>query len=152
MKTLSHRTCQQELQERILAVRPQSPRKWGKMTAPQMVCHLADGFRMYLGLRPATNVSSAFLRTVIKPIALWAPLHWPHGFRTVPELDQNGDGTPPANFTHDVDGLLTLMDRMIALPSDFKWPAHPHFGHLSQEEWMRLAYLHVNHHLRQFGC
>lgn len=152
MKTLYDQTCQQELRRRIAAVQPQTPRRWGKMTAPQMVCHLADGFRMYMALRPTADISSPFLRTVIKPIALWAPVPWPHGFRSVPELDQQKGGTRPAEFSRDVDELLVLMAKMTALPADFKWPAHPHFGPLSAREWMRLAYLHTNHHLRQFGC
>lgn len=152
MKNLYDQTCQQELRQRIAAVQPETPRRWGKMTAPQMVCHLADGFRMYMGLRATRDASSTVLRPIIKPIALWAPVPWPHGFRSVPELDQEKDGTRPAEFSRDVDELLVLITKMASLSADFKWPPHPHFGHLSRREWMRLAYLHTNHHLRQFGC
>jgi hypothetical protein len=28
---------------------------------------------------------------------------------------------------------------------------HPVFGELNYEEWVRLHYKHVTHHLRQFG-
>jgi hypothetical protein len=35
--------------------------------------------------------------------------------------------------------------------SEFRWPAHPIFGKMSETDWMRWAYLHVDHHLRQFG-
>jgi uncharacterized protein DUF1569 len=122
------------------------------MTAEQVICHLADGFRMYMGLRPVADDSSSLMRTAGKWVALWAPLPWPHGFRTVPELDQERDGTAPSQFPRDVDDLLSLMNRMITRPRDFTWQAHPHFGSLSEVEWMRLGYLHVNHHLRQFGC
>jgi Protein of unknown function (DUF1569) len=70
----------------------------------------------------------------------------------VPELDQNRAGTAPSEFRRDVDEVLRLMNRMAARPQDFTRQAHPHFRQLSEPEWMRLGYLHVNHHLRQFGC
>ncbi|MCA0390144.1 MAG: DUF1569 domain-containing protein [Bacteroidetes bacterium] len=28
---------------------------------------------------------------------------------------------------------------------------HPYFGNLSKKQWSRLAYIHINHHLKQFG-
>jgi hypothetical protein len=117
-----------------------------------MLCHLADSFRSYMGLRPVTDVSTAFLRSVVKPLALWAPLPWPHGFRTAPELDQQRAGTTPGEFDRDLDELLQLMHRIVRRPKDFEWQTHPLFGDLSESDWMRLAYLHTNHHLRQFGC
>ena len=30
-------------------------------------------------------------------------------------------------------------------------PAHPMFGPMTPEDWMRWGYLHADHHLRQFG-
>ena len=32
------------------------------------------------------------------------------------------------------------------------WPRHPIFGRMSQRAWLRWAYLHMDHHLRQFGA
>jgi Protein of unknown function (DUF1569) len=43
-----------------------------------------------------------------------------------------------------------LMERF-AQPSAAERPAHPIFGRMTEEEWMRWGYLHVDHHLRQFG-
>lgn len=152
MKTLSDPKCQHEIKARLQSLRPDTPRRWGKMSAPQMVCHLADGFRMYMGLRQVADDSSPLMRSALKWVALWAPMQWPHGFRTAPELNQAaGAGTAASEFRQDVDELLRLMDRMAARPKDFDWQAHPHFGQLSEREWMRLGYLHANHHLRQFG-
>src|SRR5215467_3555625 len=139
MKTLADSKCRHEIETRLDRLRPDTPRRWGKMSAPQMVCHLADGFRLYMGLRSAADQSSPFLRTVVKWIAIWVPIPWPHGFGTVPELDQNRWGTAPGDFRRDVDEVLRLMNHMAAQPRDFTWQAHPHFGRLSDVEWMRLG-------------
>jgi Protein of unknown function (DUF1569) len=75
------------------------------------------------------------------------------GIESVPELDQLTYGTPPSVFKNDVQELQELLDRFTRQPRDFSWPAtHPHFGAMSEAEWMRLAYLHMDHHLRQFGA
>jgi hypothetical protein len=37
-------------------------------------------------------------------------------------------------------------------PRDFQWQVHPQFGKMSEKEWMRLGYLHMDRHLRQFGA
>lgn len=122
------------------------------MTAHQMVCHLADACRMFMGTTTVDRRANLAERSVLKWLALWAPVPWPHGFRTVPEIDQEANGTPPSVFEGDREELLTLMSRMIEKPRPFAWQTHPHFGDLSEREWMRLAYLHTDHHLRQFGC
>ena len=49
MKTLADEQCRKEIRERVGRVRADSQRQWGKMSAHQMVCHLADSFRGVMG-------------------------------------------------------------------------------------------------------
>jgi len=151
MKTLRNSRDKNELFQRLQAVHPDSRRRWGSMSARQMVCHLSDGFRMYMNLKPVQQVPF-HARGLVRFVALYVPIPWPHGFRTVPELDQQVGGTPPVEFYKDVEDLGGLVERFIRQPRDFTWQAHPQFGELSEKEWMRLGYLHMDHHLRQFGA
>jgi hypothetical protein len=156
MKTLLSPEDKEEIITRLQAVRPNSQRRWGKMSAHQMVCHLTDGFRMYMGLKRVRPVPVPYPRTVMKWVALWAPIPWPLAegvqdrSRARP-LDQQVGGTPPMEFDKDVCELRNLVDRFTQAQR-FEWQPHPHFGQMSDREWMRLAYLHVDHHLRQFGA
>ena len=153
MKTLLNSSDKTELLARLQSVTPTSARRWGKMSAHQMVCHLADAFRLYMGLRAARPMAMPYPRIVLKWAALWAPIPWPRGFKTAPEMDQEVEGTRPTVFAEDLGGLGFLVNRFTRQPRDFEWPqAHPHFGLMSTAEWMRLAYLHTDHHLRQFGA
>jgi hypothetical protein len=151
MKTLARVGDKEELLRRLLVLRPESARRWGRMTAPQMVCHLADGFRMALGDRPVAHVSTRLSRTVVKWIALYAPMPWPHGVRTRPEIDPTARGTQPAVFAADVAEVAALVDVIVQTKS-LEGYEHPYFGRLSDAEWRRWSYLHVDHHLRQFGA
>lgn len=156
MKTLQRRADFEEVLRRLQRLRPDSPRQWGRMTAPQMVCHLTDAFRNLLGERPVANPAGAptlFGRTLLKWVALYAPVHWPRGkLKTRPEADQEIGGTPPSgDFAVDVAGLEAAAARFLAAGK--RGPRKPHymFGPLTEAEWCRWAYRHMDHHLRQFG-
>ena len=151
MNTLARGDCKAELIKRLTGARPDSTRLWGRMTAHQMVCHLSDNFRMALGQKRVGDASSFVTRTLIKWIALYTPLRWRSGILTRPEVDQEIGGTRPGEFAADLqeaEGLLTLV---ASRTSSAGWPDHPIFGRMSEGDWMRWAYLHTDHHLRQFG-
>ena len=152
MKTLRNPSDKAEILRRLQSIQAASQRRWGSMSAHNMICHLSDGFRLYMGDRPAKPAPVPAPRLLLKWIALWAPVPWPHGFKTMPEIDQNGGGTRPTEFASDMQELRNLIERFTQLPGRFSSEPHPHFGHLTETEWMRLAYLHADHHLRQFGA
>ena len=148
MKTLLDSAAVAEITQRLQSVRPDSARKWGTMTPHQMICHLADAFRGTMGEKPVGMKSGLFQRTVMKWGALRLPVPWPHGIPTMPEMDQLAGGTRPCEFASDVQEVLTLMKRFLAGAK----VQHPLFGSMNEWEWARWAYLHMDHHLRQFGC
>lgn len=152
MKTLANASDKQEIIVRLGSVRADSNRQWGKMTAHQMVCHLDDAFRLYMGLLSAASPGFPYPSRLLKLASLWIPIRWPRGFNTVPEVDQLKSGTAPVGFEHDITELRTLLDRFTRRPQDFAWPTHPFLGQMSEREWMRLGYLHTDHHFRQFGA
>jgi hypothetical protein len=122
------------------------------MSAHQMICHLCDSCRMATGEKLASEASGIVQRTVVKWIALYAPLRWPPGIPTRPEVDQQFAGTRPVEFAADVAELEALLEFMTTREKSFDWPVHPIFGRMSQAAWLRWAYLHTDHHLRQFGA
>jgi hypothetical protein len=150
MKTLAAQTDQHEIRERLSRVTPDSPRQWGRMNAHQMICHLADSFRVVLGERPLPLVKTPIPRKIMKFLALDVPMKWPHGTKTGPEIDQFLGGTRPTEFSADVAGMLALFERFVSDPRAIV-PEHPFFGPMTERNWMRWGYLHMDHHLRQFG-
>jgi hypothetical protein len=151
MKTLLNPEDKQEITRRLGSIRPGSQRMWGTMSAHQMVCHLCDSLRCYMGEKTVSPASGWYPRGTFRWLALWVPIPWPKGFRTRPELDQQADGTRPTEFAGDARELLRLLDRFTRNPRDYQWQPHPFFGQMSEKDWMRMGYLHVDHHLRQFG-
>jgi hypothetical protein len=151
MKTLARERDKAEVLERLRAVRSDSARRWGRMSAHQMVCHLADGFRMATGELPVRRAGGAFARTILKWIVLYVPVRWPPGIATSPEVDQERQGTRPEDFAADVAHVEALVE-MVTAGRTRAWQPHPLFGRMSSTAWLRWGDLHMDHHLRQFGA
>ena len=152
MKTIADAAAKAEILSRLRKLTADTPRQWGKMTAHQMVCHLNDSHRLALGEYPFGDKSNLASRSIVRLIALRIPFQWPKEVPTVPELDQAaGRGSRPIEFEADRAVLFHLIDRFTASKRDFSFARHPMFGEMSEWEWMRWAYLHADHHLRQFG-
>ena len=151
-KSLANQSDRAALLARLQRVRPDTPRRWGRMTAPQMICHLTDAFRGVMGERPSSSPAPAIPRwrqRIIKLVALDLPLPWPHGTPTRPDIDQERGGTPPRDFAADLGELVQACERFAA-GHGTRVP-HFAFGALTDAEWARWGYKHVDHHLRQFG-
>ena len=119
----------------------------------QMICHLADNARVSLGQMSVSVYTPWWSRTLVKWVALGVPLPWPTGIPTRPELDQvRGAGTKPAELEGDVTELGALVERMTEPGTIVDGRLHPFFGRLTRAEWLRWGYLHMDHHLRQFGA
>jgi hypothetical protein len=151
MKTIARAADKAEIVKRLKLIQPDCRRRWGRMSAHQMVCHLSDAFRMALQQKSASKATGVVQSTVIKWIALYVPVKWPRGVPTRPEMDQEIEGTSPGDFAADLAELESLLESISTARKDYQWPAHPIFGPMSESAWMRWAYLHVDHHLRQFG-
>jgi hypothetical protein len=117
-----------------------------------MVCHLTDSIRMAMGQKPARDASSLLSRTMVKWAVLHLPLRWPAGITTSPEIDQEHGGTKPVDILTDVARLKAVLERVTMPKGQIDWQPHPLFGRTSEAAWLRWAYLHIDHHLRQFGA
>ena len=152
MKTLANATDKEEILRRLRAIWPASQRRWGKMSVAEMICHSSDALKAAMGDLPTKDVSNLFSRYGMKWAALLMPTRWPHGIQTVPECDPQRDGTRPVKMENDLRKLEELLERFTQVPRGYGFQAHPMFGEMTDSEWMRWGYLHMDHHLRQFGA
>jgi Protein of unknown function (DUF1569) len=149
MSTLAEPAIVALCHRRILRLNPDAPAKWGRMTAPQMICHLNDAFLVAAGEKYASPVGNPLQRTFLKWVAIRTPMQWPPNVQTRPELEQGLGGTPPTEWEADRARLLQSID---AFPNRQTFAAHPGFGNMSPRDWLIWGYRHIDHHLRQFGA
>ena len=147
MRSILDAARQREVHDRIATLAPDRRGAWGRMSAPQMVCHLSESLRMALGELPVAPKRVALRYPPLKQFVVYiAP--FPKNVATAPELLERS----PQQWAVDVADLDALIDRVAARRGTRGWPDHPMFGHLSERAWGVLIYRHMDHHLRQFGA
>jgi hypothetical protein len=147
-KTLARPQDLAEIERRLEMVRHDSVRRWGTLTAGEMLCHLTDALRVSMGERPAEPVRP-FMPGLMRLVALSAPVPWMKGIRTRSESDPKAAGTRPADFERDRSVLRDALRRFVQPAA--RPMAHRVLGGMSEPQWLRWGYLHFDHHLRQFG-
>ena len=145
MPTIRSNADRAAILARLRALTATAQPQWGTFTAPRALCHLADQLRVGLGEIPAVPRGNFATRTLLKWLVVYSPLRAPPGkAQTSPEMLT----TAPAGWGADLQACEQLLERLARATSA---PSHPFFGPLSPSGWGRLAWKHLDHHLRQFG-
>jgi len=150
MKNLFEAATVDEVKTRIGRLGPNSVRQWGKMSAAQAMAHCATTMewavgdknepRMFLGRLFGSLVKSKVLKDEA-PMKRNTPTA-----KTLVVADER-------DLSKESQRLRALIDRFCA-GGQQGCTKHPHmfFGSLTPDEWARLMYKHLDHHLRQFGA
>ena len=144
MPTVAKAADLARLIERLEAVTPDSPRKWGTMTPGEMLCHLGDATASVVSRAGTGDVPRN--RPILKWIALRSPLKWPPGLPTPPRVNPQ-----PGDFEADRRRAVEGLRAFAATPGDQLAAGHGAFGRMTEADWYRWAWRHTDHHLRQFG-
>ncbi len=150
MPTLADPDDTSRLRARLAALRPDAPRRWGTMSTGEMLRHLVDSFDAVLGQRETGLRAPVRPRRFMRWFALHVPFPWPRGLPTSPGVDPHRGGSRPGAFEDD----RAELDRHLATFAARAGTCAPHpiFGAMSADDWTRWGWLHVDHHLRQFGA
>lgn len=136
------------LLRRLDGLTPDTPRRWGTLTAHEMLCHLADACT---GILARPGGPAAPPRLLRRWLALHTPMPWPRGLPTPSRVDPHKGGTRPDHFERDRARALAGLRALPAAP-DAAFPAsHAAFGGMRAVDWRCWGYRHTDHHLRQFG-
>ncbi|HSB60996.1 MAG TPA: hypothetical protein VLI67_04715 [Vicinamibacteria bacterium] len=136
-----------EIRSRLMALKPDAARRWGRMSAAQMVAHLSDQMRHSLGDRPCAPVRGPLRWRLARYLSIyWVP--WPKGRVSGPP---EAFLSKPSGWEADVKALEGLLERFVRKGPGGDWPEHALFGTMTGRDWGAFCYKHFNHHLSQFG-
>lgn len=150
MKNMFDVSVADQVKARLGKLEPKTERRWGKMTAAQMLAHCSVSMQWAVGETVPEKGSL--------PVRLMGRLVKPMVFRNEDPLRKNSP-TAKSLIVEDERDLSTERARLTALINRFaaggaagctKNP-HSFFGSLTPNEWAILMYKHLDHHLRQFG-
>lgn len=148
MKSIYNSTDNEELLKRIHLLTPESKALWGKMNVSQMMSHCIAPIDFAFG---NTTIRSNFFMQLIGRL-------FKNKILNSTEFQKNSPTAKEFLRTNDHDFKKTK-DELIQKVNEFtekgpkaiKHKKHPFFGKMTNEEWDKLHYMHLNHHLKQFG-
>ncbi|MBT8258567.1 MAG: DUF1569 domain-containing protein [Bacteroidia bacterium] len=134
------------IKSRIESLEVNTQAQWGKMSVDQMVHHCQGPLNIILeketyGLKP-----SWFARTFFKK-SMYSDKLWRKNLPTLKEFRE----TRNYDFQDEKQKLISLLEELGTDRERTEWQDHPTFGPMTKEQWGKMHYKHLDHHLRQFG-
>jgi hypothetical protein len=149
MPLLTRETVQ-SLIDRVNKLKPGTKGNWGKMSVEEMMVHCEAGIRMGLGEIPS-RVRVGPVRGFVTKVLFLELFPFPKSSPSPAEINVNKKLRVRKDFDTARKDLIVSIEKMSSIPNDYSFPPHPIFHKLSVRQWRKLAYKHLNHHLKQFG-
>ncbi len=147
MQTLFDATTDAQLISRVEALHKDSQPLWGKMSVAQMLAHCQSFFELYFGeLKLKQSIIGRLFGNMAKK-RLLTEKPMSKNLPTAKEFIVNDK----RDFTIEREKIISWLNRFAKEGKAVSPPIHPFFGQLTAEEWGKLAYKHLDHHLQQFG-
>jgi Protein of unknown function (DUF1569). len=134
-----------ELKGRLNKLTASAKPLWGKMTIDQMLHHLNLSMEAALGKMKPTSRPVFFMRifkSVLyndKPFGKGSPT--PKDFKITGSFD----------FNTELNKANQNLSEVSERGQNGNFKPHVFFGTLTNEQWGKHIYKHIDHHLRQFG-
>jgi Protein of unknown function (DUF1569) len=142
----------EDVKGRIMRLRPDSERQWGKLPVELVLAHCTSGLQMAMGtIKPKrAPFPGNVIGLLIKPLVFRDDKPMRPNSASVPELFTASP--TDCEFERERTQLIEAIDSFVSEGAGCcSQHPHPFFGPLKPEQWAILMYKHVDHHLRQFG-
>lgn len=148
MKSIFETQNIKEITSRLLAITPETPPVWGKMSAAQMMRHCQKPLELPLGLTTVKKPPLLMkLLVVFFKSSLYNDKPWKKNLPTAKEFII----TDTADFKKEREVLLERINAFANKGVTHSWPVHPVFGSFTGQQWGQMQYKHLDHHCKQFG-
>jgi hypothetical protein len=149
MKSLFNHTDNQEIINRINALKPASQGLWGKMNVSQMLAHCQEPLRVAYGeLQLKRGLIAMLFGSMVKKRLTQDER--PFG-RNLP-TDKAFVVVDGKEFEKEKTELIRLIKKFAERgPEGITKDTHPFFGKMTPQEWDIVQWKHMDHHLNQFG-
>ena len=140
----------QEYINRINNLTPETPRKWGKMSADQVLAHLNVAYDLTFTPEkfPKPNFIAKFLLSKFVKPKITTEIPYKPSLPTSPAFIIADE----RNFEEEKAKLIGNIQRVQQLGREaFEGKENINFGKMTAQCWNNMFAKHLNHHLDQFG-
>lgn len=146
MRTIFNEVVYQDIVNRINNLNEDTKPQWGKMNVGQMVWHCQAPLNIMLqkddyGMKPNWLINLLFKKSLYSDKPYKKNGMTAKAFKTEESKD----------FTSEKNKLIGLLNELHDQREKTDWAPHPSFGTFTKDQWGKMQYKHLDHHLRQFG-
>ncbi|WP_299900926.1 DUF1569 domain-containing protein [uncultured Aquimarina sp.] len=146
MKSLFDEPVKNEIEGRIQKLSTESSPNWGKMDISQMLFHCQFPLKIALKKEHPT-VKPNLLAKIFFKKSLYNDKPWKKNLPTHPKLKVVDSKV----FEEEKKVLLNLISEFSEKRTISEWDPHPMFGQFTKDQWGKMQYKHLDHHLQQFN-
>ncbi len=146
MKSLFDESTKSEVESRIYKLSNASSPAWGKMDVSQMVHHCQFPLKIALKKEHPAMKPSWLAKLFFKK-AMYNDKPWKRNLPTHPKLKVVDSKV----FEEEKQRLLELINEFSDKRTVSEWDPHPMFGKFTKDQWGKMQYKHLDHHLQQFN-
>lgn len=148
MKSIFNKNDNAELIERINKLNPETQGLWGKMNVSQMLKHVHVPLLLMNNSKQIKFTLLGFLFGK----RLMKKYFKDRGFGKNLPTHTEFKVADKKVFDAEKQALIQTVQQFLEKgPASVTKNKHPFFGHMTAEQWDDMMYLHLNHHLQQFG-
>lgn len=138
-----------EIKNRIDNLSEETKPNWGKMNSGQMLRHCQTPFNIVNGTVEMKTKVGFMKKLVFKMMKslMYNDKKWRHNVPTPKEFIVDYQ----VNFNDEKGVLFELIDDFHQRKDQAKFEPHPVFGKFKKDQWGKMQYKHLDHHLTQFG-
>lgn len=147
MNSIYNKADNDKIIARIKSLTPESKAVWGKMSVDQMLKHSDDALKVAFGEK---ELKISFLMRLLGKILKNKVINseFKKNSPTAPEFMYREN----FNFAIVQNELANNFSRFASGHEAIKVTKHPFWGKMTFEDWDKLMWNHMDHHLRQFGA
>jgi len=148
MKNILNEADYSEIKNRIQQLSNTNTRLWGNLELQEMLIHCTTQLQLALGEISYKQQGPSFMRSKLGKWLLFSTIPWPKGAETPNEMNPE---IASFSVTEIENEKIVLLNYLQNVRQQTQLKSHPFFGELTREEWSRIIYKHLDHHLKQFG-
>ena len=141
-------SAKEDIVSRVLQLREDNDRQWGQMEVTGMLHHINKAIKLTLSGK-AKPKKPTMKQWLSKNAFLHVFRRFPKNVATRSDLDVVGSRLEANSFEEERTELLRLLNQFQRATEIHAM--HPYFGYLNLKEWGIFTWMHIDHHLRQFG-
>ena len=146
MKSIFDPQVYSEVKNRVNNLSENSVGQWGKMDVGQMLHHCQGPLNIVLEKNDYSLKPNWFLSLLFKK-SFYNDKPWRKNLPTIKAFKI----LEAKDFSSEKAKLISLVDEVHQQRDRTDWRPHPAFGEFTAEQWGKMTFKHLDHHLTQFG-